>query len=225
VGCAAEEPAEFDTGAWCNPTCVLLTCRSFPHLTCQENWAGQASAGAGRLKEGVVSLKKKERGSRGIKKSPDQQFLTILLHLCHECVCESCWGWQASARAGRLEEELVSLKKKEQGSRERAQSLEEQLQAAQREAEAAGQAARAAQQESNARMEDLESGAISAQEQAEDLRDRAEALESQLQEKVCHGTVLSLLSRDYCIMLAEEDRSSICWMHELLQILPVLIQE
>jgi len=36
------------------------------------DWAGQASAGAGRLKEGVVSLKKKERGSRGIEQSPDQ---------------------------------------------------------------------------------------------------------------------------------------------------------
>ncbi len=91
---------------------------------------------------------------------------------------------QASARAGRLEEELVSLKKKEQGSREQAQALEQQLQAAQRDAEAAKEAAQRAQQESSATVEALRSEAISEREKAEDFSDRLEALESQLQEKV-----------------------------------------
>jgi len=119
----------------------------------------------------------------------------------------------------------VSLKKKEQFGREREQSLEEQLQAAQREAEAAGEAAQEAQQDSDARMEDLESKAIYAREETEDLWDRAEALESQLQEKVCRGILSSLLSGDYYNMLAEEDHSPIFSMHERFQTLPVLIRE
>ena len=76
----------------------------------------------------------------------------------------------------------MSLKKKEQGSRE--QALEQQLQTAQRDAEAANEAAQRAKQESSATVEALRSEAISEREKAEDLSDRVEALESQLQEKV-----------------------------------------
>ena len=79
----------------------------------------------------------------------------------------------------------MSLKRKEQGSRERVQELEEQLHAAQRDAGAASEAAQRAQQESSAAAEALRGEAISAREQAADLSDRVEALESQLQEKVC----------------------------------------
>ena len=78
----------------------------------------------------------------------------------------------------------MSLKRTEQGGRERAHALEQQLEAAQRAAEAAGEAARRAQQESSAAVEALRGEAISAREQTEDLRDENEALESQLQEKV-----------------------------------------
>ena len=78
----------------------------------------------------------------------------------------------------------MSLKKKEQSSREQAQALERQLQAAQRDAQAAGEAAQRAQQESSAAVEAFCGEAIAAREQAGDLRDRVEALESQVQEKV-----------------------------------------
>lgn len=90
---------------------------------------------------------------------------------------------QASARAGRLEEELVSLKKKEQGARDRADAAEHQLADARAEAKAAEHAAQRAQREATESAEALHAEAVAAREQVEDLRDRAEALESQLQEK------------------------------------------
>ena len=93
------------------------------------------------------------------------------------------WNMQASARAGRLEEELVGLKRKEQGAHDRAEAAERQLADAQAEVEAARHAAQHAQREAAERAEALQAEAGVAREQAEDLRDRAEALESQLQEK------------------------------------------
>ena len=77
----------------------------------------------------------------------------------------------------------MSLKKKEQGARDRADAAERQLADARAEAKAAERAVQRAQREATESTEALQAEAVAAREQAEDLRDRAEALESQLQEK------------------------------------------
>jgi hypothetical protein len=116
------------------------------------------------------------------------------------------WNMQASARAGRLEEELVSLKRKEQGAHDRAEAAERQLADAQAELEAAKHAAQHAQREAAERAEALQAEAVVAREQAEDLRDRAEALESQLLEKASAASrtcgLLSYQILRNCIMLS-----------------------
>lgn len=116
------------------------------------------------------------------------------------------WNKQASARAGRLEEELLSLKRKEQGSRDRAEAAERQLADAQAEVETAKHAAQHAQREAAERAEALQAEAVVARERAEDLRERAEALESQLQEKASAASrTCGLLSYQVlcnCIMLS-----------------------